>query len=429
MNLDTSFNKEVLGRHLLDAVNAGDMTAASALLEKGAPVDARDHEGNTPLLLAAKKESVLMAGLLLGHGAAVDAKNNDGKTPLWQAAADAETRELLLEFDADPMLVKDNDYREIFLAPSVVKLGLEGALRNMLDDGMSANLQNTRRESLLMHAAAGGHEGVVALLLERGAFVNHKGENSRTALRFAMKHGHAGVVKLLLAADADTGGDSAFPDENERLTDLDFAEFCTEEIAVAVQEASVKFDLHTAAKKGDAEKLKKLLAQGVRVDVYDRYGMTALMQASASMQPETLKLLLEAKADPNLQRRDENFPIPVQAGAGQGPATIGFSAQMGYSLHTSVLNGDLESVRALVRFGARTDLKDQTGHDALENAEGWTQVRMNNASEKETRAEILKVIRKRRAEELNELAKSATRLTAPTQGLKRPTFGKKVAAP
>jgi len=52
------------------------------LLEKGAPVDATDEFGNTPLVIAAQNGYKRMTKLLLRHNADINAQNNRGNTPL-----------------------------------------------------------------------------------------------------------------------------------------------------------------------------------------------------------------------------------------------------------------------------------------------------------------------------------------------------------
>ncbi len=58
-----------------------------------------------------------------------------------------------------------------------------------------------------------------------------------------------------------------------------------------------------AAANGDADALKAGLEQGLKPDVSDQYGNTALMMACARAQAETCKLLLEAGADPDHKNR------------------------------------------------------------------------------------------------------------------------------
>lgn len=414
MDLSKTFNTETLGRELVAAVTDGDIARAAELLEKGASVDARDAAGNTPLMLAAQAGNVFLAGLLLGHGAEVDARNNAGRTALWLGANKAEARDLLLEFDADPLLVGDRDCRALLIAPAVVRVGKEKMLRAMLDAGMASDLFSGDGESLLMIAAAHGHEGMAALLIERGADVNKKDNESRTVLRAALKGGNAAIVKMLLAANADPGGASTDPDTKSYHTDLSFAATLGREIGAAVAKAAVKFELHEAATNGNVEKARALLASGVPADVYDRYGATALHLATQEPASQVDKaryaavvgLLLAHGADPNLPKKGK---------------------QSGSPLHTAIVNNNLASVTALIKGGARTDVKDSMGQDAITSAEGWLEAEKTQSARHENRAEILRVLQKRRSQEIGEMARDATRLKTQTRGMKRASFSKGTA--
>ncbi|MGE0542243.1 MAG: ankyrin repeat domain-containing protein [Dehalococcoidia bacterium] len=57
------------------------LALATLLLEYGAPVNAAQHGGYTPLHAAAQSGSVVLAGLLLNHGADRNARLDDGRTP------------------------------------------------------------------------------------------------------------------------------------------------------------------------------------------------------------------------------------------------------------------------------------------------------------------------------------------------------------
>ncbi len=68
---------------LMFACLDGDEKTATALITKGANVNARDEEGFAPLM---KVNDARMVDLLVKHGADVNAKSNDGMTALMTAA-------------------------------------------------------------------------------------------------------------------------------------------------------------------------------------------------------------------------------------------------------------------------------------------------------------------------------------------------------
>ena len=85
-------------------VKRRDMTWLQFMLGKGAPIDGRDHDGNTALADAAQLGWAEGATQLLEVGAAVDLADNRGETPLILAtqAHDLATVRALIQYGADP---------------------------------------------------------------------------------------------------------------------------------------------------------------------------------------------------------------------------------------------------------------------------------------------------------------------------------------
>ena len=52
------------------------------LVEQGADKDKADHQGWTPLLVAAQEDHIMVVQCLVEHGADKDKANDDGLTPL-----------------------------------------------------------------------------------------------------------------------------------------------------------------------------------------------------------------------------------------------------------------------------------------------------------------------------------------------------------
>jgi len=81
----------------------GHRDVAELLLASKADVNAKDSNGDTPLLYAAGEEHKDVAELLLANKADVNARNSNGWTPLHEAAMDGQKDmvELLLAHGAD----------------------------------------------------------------------------------------------------------------------------------------------------------------------------------------------------------------------------------------------------------------------------------------------------------------------------------------
>lgn len=71
-------NVENYNASLLDLVETGNTVGANFLTERGADVNQTNLNGDTPLIIAAKRKDSKMVGLLLAKGADPEAKNNQG---------------------------------------------------------------------------------------------------------------------------------------------------------------------------------------------------------------------------------------------------------------------------------------------------------------------------------------------------------------
>ncbi len=98
-----------------------------------------------------------------------------------------------------------------------------------------------------------------------------------------------------------------------------------------------------AAFNGHHEIVAFLLEKGAFVDMHDAFNRTALLYAATGPFPQTVELLLKNDADPNVVDSDEHFTPLMHAAA----------------------EGNIEVVRVLLEHGARKDLTDVDGDNAL----------------------------------------------------------------
>jgi len=145
---------------------------------------------------------------------------------------------------------------------------------------------------------------------------------------------------------------------------------------VAVAQSSPEIDpLHEAAFAGNLEEVRRLLEEGVAVDVPDLEGRTPLMWASFNGHTAVNALLLENGAAINAREVNgrtalmyassgpfaETVELLLEKGAEvntQGTAE-GFTALM-----TAAAEGQVEVVRLLLAYGANLDLEDVDGDTA-----------------------------------------------------------------
>jgi ankyrin repeat protein len=102
-----------------------------------------------------------------------------------------------------------------------------------------------------------------------------------------------------------------------------------------------------AARSGDAESARLLVAAGANVNDALPSGMTALVEAAHSGHQDVGIALLNAGADPNA-------------------AAVGYTA-----LHAAALRGSLDLVKALLQHGANPDLQMTRGTPVRRNSEDF----------------------------------------------------------
>ena len=133
--------------------------------------------------------------------------------------------------------------------------------------------------------------------------------------------------------------------------------------------------LHEAAYAGNLEEVRRLLEEGIAVDVLDPEGRTPLMWASFNGHTAVSALLLENGAAINTRERNGRTAL-MYASSGPFAGTVGLLLEKGAdvnlqgtaegftALMTAAAEGQVEVVRVLLAYGADPDLEDVDGDTA-----------------------------------------------------------------
>lgn len=308
---------------LVDAAKNSDAEALRALLDAGADVNVRTADGSTALLWASYRDDIESARLLIRAGADVNIANELGATPIWAASRNgsAALAAELLAAGADPdapLLLGETPL------VTASRTGNPDVVRMLLERGADVNALGARGQTPLMFAAAQRHPDVVRVLLEHGAYVNAVSDSwsqlmaqaphahpehqawvehgGNTALMFAARVGDLESAKHLVAAGADVNSPSAWG--TTPLAVATYADF-GEQFLIREQTTRqvVSFDRDQILPGQFAELVEFLLEHGADPNAGARR-FTPLIAALLHQHDGTVALLLDHGADPNLPLGD-----------------------------------------------------------------------------------------------------------------------------
>jgi len=188
---------------LVEAARHQDHAAVRALVAQKFDVNARSSDGSTALLWSAHWNDFETAALLLGAGADANAANDFRVTPLSEACTNANSAlvRLLLKSGANPNTTVATGETPLM---TCAKSGAADAVRMLVEYGAAVNAKEpAANQTALMWAAAERHPDVAKALIEAHADLQANTRQGFTALHFAARVGDLESVKLLLAAGVD----------------------------------------------------------------------------------------------------------------------------------------------------------------------------------------------------------------------------------
>lgn len=191
---------------LHQAAARNDAEAIDQRLRQGAPMETRDAQGRTPLMVATHENHVQAARALIEAGADVNAKDAIQDSPYLYAGARGLTEILQLTLDHGADLRSTNRYGGTALIPACERGHVE-AVEMLLKAGVAVNHVNRLGWSGLMEAIVlsdGGprHQRIVQLLIDAGADVNLPDSEGVTPLTRALQRRQPEIAAMLRRAGA-----------------------------------------------------------------------------------------------------------------------------------------------------------------------------------------------------------------------------------
>jgi ankyrin repeat protein len=203
-SMSAAHASDYLGARLLRAAAAGDLAETLRLIGGGAPVDARDAQRRTPLLLAVDANHVDLARALLDAGASVDAQASNLDTPWLLAGARGRVAIIAMMLAKRPDLSIRNRFGGNALIPACERAHVE-AVPLLLQAGLDVNHVNNLGWTCLLEIVILGdggprHQEVARLVLAAGADPNLADKDGVTPLAHARCRGQREVARLIEAS-------------------------------------------------------------------------------------------------------------------------------------------------------------------------------------------------------------------------------------
>ncbi len=185
------------------AAARGDVAAVAKHIESKVPLDAKDGQGQTALLLAVAAGHTAVGQALIAAGADINAVASNMDTPWLLAGARGRTELLRVMWPKGPNLSLRNRYGGNALIPACHYEHLE-TVKFLLTTSIDINHVNNLGWTCLLEIMILTDGGSVAtevtrIVLEAGANPNIADKDGATPLAHARKRGFKAIVKLLEA--------------------------------------------------------------------------------------------------------------------------------------------------------------------------------------------------------------------------------------
>jgi SpoVK/Ycf46/Vps4 family AAA+-type ATPase/ankyrin repeat protein len=335
---------------------AGNNAAFEKLLQLKADPNIKDSLDETPMHLAAHQNNPLaIERLRLLRNGNLNSRNFQRQTPLHKAAISGHKPavEMLIKHNADKQVKDSMNMTPYDYARKNGHEHLNQLLKPNGDNSNSnTNTSNTTTppapngaatKELLKHAATGNLNGVKHAL-EAGAVMNEPNSAGWTPITLAARGGHDAIIGEFHARDANL------------LMSSDTRGYTP---------------MTAAAMSGKKETVKLLFNLGVPINMRDGNGMTALEYAQQANHSDTIKTILELKAQEERINAARNTNNSSQTNNQHDTRGLGWNTQKLFALVTGRVQVEqpVKEIKDVIESGADVMARDVHGKQAIDYAQ------------------------------------------------------------
>jgi ankyrin repeat protein len=319
------------------------------LIANGANLEGRDTLGNTGLHAAVRWNAQRSAETLIDLGLDINSHALNGKTPLHDSIrlGMVDIENLLVSAGAN-LEVRDAGGNTPFI--EAILTNFPGAMERLVERGADPNPRNFQGDTSLHLAAALSRNDMAVLLLNWGASIHARNSLGRTPFQNALATSPQ-IVRTLLTKD--------------RLYSSD--DYGNSPLHIAVQE------------RAPLSIIKTILNLGAKISALDSEGRTPLRLAVDMEDWETAKLLADSGADVFLTARDGKNPAELAILQGgdavraifSGKALNSKDASGNTVLHYAAQFGNTAIISQLIEMGASKGVKNIAAESPADIAQRW----------------------------------------------------------
>ena len=192
---------ETIGNSLHSAARAGDVDEIESLLALGFPIDRRDDEGRTPLMMAAVNGKLQAVKYLLKQGADPSIQDNNGWNTFHHASQGGNPEVIELMPHHVPSI---DSITKLGVTPLMVAAynGKLQAVKYLLKQGADPSLQDNKGWNVLHHSSWGGNVAIMEKILSYRVDIESKTKLGLTPLVIVQMNGNSKAVAYLVSKGA-----------------------------------------------------------------------------------------------------------------------------------------------------------------------------------------------------------------------------------